>query len=1402
MAERSTDIPVQSMNEREVFVGPRPFERAEEKLFFGRDREISELLSLVTSNRVVLCYAPSGAGKTSLINAGLQPRLEREGFEVLPSTRVRGLIPEGVDETTIANIYVFNAVLSLAKETGVPAELTRCTLTEYLSTVPHLTDAEDFSSPRILIFDQFEELLTSYLERWQEREGFFQQVHGALQEDPLLRVLFVMREDFVARIEPFMRILKPLQQTRFRLDLLGPNGAQAAVTGPLRGTHRRFKDGVVETLIEELRKVRVESTHGEATEVIGEYVEPVQLQVVCRNLWTSLPDDVHEISHEHVKAYGDVDQALREFYESCLTGARSGLRANEADLRQWFERQLVTPAGTRGIVFRDAQQTAGLSNVIVDFLENRHIIRGEWRAGSRWYELTHDRLIEPIQRANERWRSQRQSRRNRILGFAGAVVALTLVLFSALLSFQQPFTANPQSAYTQSASTVVAVQTVAQEQVDVAQENATISLSRQLAAQALLTDDPELARLLAVQANEFYDTAESRKSLHRILSKQANLDTQFLQEFNPQIITPTLVKLFENHTSFVLTVAFSPDGRHFVSAGADSTILLWDVATAEPIGPPLTGHKGNILTVTFSPDGNIIASAGLDGQIIFWDAFTGQRLGDPLIGRDGIVTSLAFSPDGERLAAGEEYDTVQIWDVETGASLAKLSHPNAVWSVAWSPNGRYIASGSADSALHVWDAATFREVRTMRGHRGIVRTVAWSPDGKTLASGSIFETNKESGAEVGEVILWDAETGRKIAQPLQDLLSVSIRTVAFDPTGRILAIGRGDYTVILWDTQTGAVLADPLRAHRGGVMSLAFSPDGRYLVSGSLDKKVALWDLHPPVRSVAVDPGGALLASSQGNIISLWDLSAGVSTPIKILDGSSTDILALAFSHDGSMLASSARDGTIHIWEPRTGELLNKIQTTGGVSSLAFSPDNLLLASGYQDGSVLLWDLASGEPSHGFAGDHGAIVKIQFEGKGSNLSALGTDGSLLSWDLTSSPPQQAMLPGAQGGVASVALSQDGQKAAYFQDSGDGEAAVLSTNGRAHGIYLLSFWNQSFDPNVNADDIDFVIIKATEGTQFVDPKFEDYVSSIQSVPMRGAFHYFRAGQPWKDQADLFLATVKDKGFQFYILEVEDQPQENGTDFLGDAEKWLKYVAERADSRIMLASIGSYLAEIGATSDWIKDWPLLIIEYPFKPDRNANPALPEGFSDWRIWNYTDKGSGKAYGVGTGNIFLLVYNGTPLEMSQWLGINTFSIVERNTGNVVHPKQAIQVSTPDGMVFSPDGSYLAVAGPGTVKLLDTTSRETTPSISAEEVSTLIVGGRSIFSLAFLPDGNSLVMGTDDGTILLWDLSLLGSAPQMQRMIDIACSQVHQNFTEDEWDRYVSTTTDRKATCPNVPLP
>jgi len=188
------------------YPGPRPFEQGEQNLFFGRDREVKELLSLIIAHRVVVLYAQSGAGKTSLLNAGLVPLLTEEGFEILPVARVRGFEPEDIDLSDIANIYVFNTLVGWSENKAEPAPLMRASIISFLKEREHLEDEFGDSSPRLAIFDQFEELFTFYPERWNEREDFLRQVVDALEADPLLRVLFVMREDYLASLVSYNRL--------------------------------------------------------------------------------------------------------------------------------------------------------------------------------------------------------------------------------------------------------------------------------------------------------------------------------------------------------------------------------------------------------------------------------------------------------------------------------------------------------------------------------------------------------------------------------------------------------------------------------------------------------------------------------------------------------------------------------------------------------------------------------------------------------------------------------------------------------------------------------------------------------------------------------------------------------------------------------------------------------------------------------------------------------------------------------------------------------------------------------------------------------------------------------------------------------------------------------------------
>jgi tetratricopeptide (TPR) repeat protein len=625
------------------FVGPRPFESADQLLFFGREREAEDLVSLLVTQSEVLLYAASGAGKTSLLNASLIPKLrEKHRFDVLDPARVKGEMPRGVDPAGAPNIFMFNALLHMAGKQADPVALQTATLASFLAARGRPRGKDETPVPRLVIFDQFEEILTSYPDCWNQREAFFAQVREALKGsstlrrddvlrpealaeglasknglsrylaqqlggdgghppdgaggpglpalvrglnrlirtgalypgvgeevpltdrmrdlikakarstdaerlnrmlleeafpgaiaggtpgDPRLRVLFVMREDHVAALDPYLGVLPEKLRARYRLERLRPEAALQAVTRPLERTSRRFAQGVAKQLVRDLietevrtpsrpdyrvvvppRKVwrlraalggaalrsfeylalrslelrgaapgekgapgpdEVQAVCQEAWKILtlsgfevtndrltrygdpersfaafarglirdlagrGEvpqltplalqgvaklatwmlrgqgrvmvdeqFVEPVQLQVVCEGLWDALRPDEREITREHLEKYGDVNQSLSAFYEKSIREAARAARVPAWKLRGWFERELITPDGTRGMVFRGQSDTGGVRNAAVDLLEARHLIVRVERGGSSWYEIAHDRFIGPIQNSNRLW---------------------------------------------------------------------------------------------------------------------------------------------------------------------------------------------------------------------------------------------------------------------------------------------------------------------------------------------------------------------------------------------------------------------------------------------------------------------------------------------------------------------------------------------------------------------------------------------------------------------------------------------------------------------------------------------------------------------------------------------------------------------------------------------------------------------------------------------------------------------------------------------------------------------------------------------------------------------------------------------------------------------------------------
>ena len=514
-------------DQRNPYVGPRTFSEADARYFFGREREARDLLSLVIAEPLVLFYAQSGAGKSSLLHARLIPALRQEEFEMLPIGRVAGGLP--AEGARPSNIFLYNLLLSIDNGRTPPAQLAQLSLGDYIAQ--RRTELEP-DTALVLIIDQFEEILTTHSARWPEREAFFQQLGQALRDDSLLWVVLSLRDDYVAALDPFAPHVPNKFRGRFYMQRMDITAALQAIERPAAQAGRPFAPGVAQTLVQNLAQIRTRTG-----EVAGEFVQPVQMQVVCFQLWENLAQTtLPQITAEALRDLGDVNAALGQFYEQSLTATAQATGLPNKQLRDWFTRELITEAGTRGLVFQGNSETGGLPNSAVTDLEKRYLIRGEWRGGNLWYELTHDRFIEPIQKANEAWYSARRARWMRwATTAAGSLILLLICVVAFLQTTDTPVTTDAgvlTTVQAEAAATVIVYQqeaAVAQAQSTEIASTATVEAA--LAATAIAQQNAQAQATATAQAELNTQATASAATLQaELLVAQATADARATAE--------------------------------------------------------------------------------------------------------------------------------------------------------------------------------------------------------------------------------------------------------------------------------------------------------------------------------------------------------------------------------------------------------------------------------------------------------------------------------------------------------------------------------------------------------------------------------------------------------------------------------------------------------------------------------------------------------------------------------------------------------------------------------------------------------------------------------------------------------------------------------------------------------
>ena len=277
----------------------------------------------------------------------------------------------------------------------------------------------------------------------------------------------------------------------------------------------------------------------------------------------------------------------------------------------------------------------------------------------------------------------------------------------------------------------------------------------------------------------------------------------------------------------VWAVAFSPNGKHAVSAGDDKRLDIWSA--------PDWQHKksfssGSINSATFATtDPDMIAAAGNDGKIGIYN-LNADTMAFASVKAPDEVYFLAFSPSTRVLASVGKDKAISLWDWLTGESRGHLTgHTDVIWAVAFSPDGKLLASASKDKTVRIWHELNGGwESRILNGHTSAVISVAFSPDGKVLATGSDDNTIK----------LWNTNTWEEVRTFTGHTSYVT--SLAFSPDGGTLVSGSNDNSIRLWDVQTGE-LRQLLNGHTKGVTSVCLSPDGNLILSAGRDGAVKLW---------------------------------------------------------------------------------------------------------------------------------------------------------------------------------------------------------------------------------------------------------------------------------------------------------------------------------------------------------------------------------------------------------------------------------------------------------------------------------------------------------------------------------------------------------------------------------
>ncbi len=997
--------------------GLASFTREDADRFFGRERRIESVVNRLRVEPLLAIAGPSGAGKTSFVQAGVVPRLPR-GWWALSARPGR------------APIAALEAALRGAG-ISLPGDLAAALASDPDALGAALRAAGGERGTVVVCVEQFEEVFTLCPDADQQRLYLEGLTRAARNGDDPVRVIVTLRDDFLVRAQSAPALRDRLSQAVEILTTPDASDLLRILVEPARRAGYAFDDPALPT---EMVDAVVDKPGGLAL-----------LSFTAASLWEARDRDTRRLTRSGYQALGGVGGALAQHAEVTL----ATLAGEQRRLVREAFRHLITAEGTRATLSRgDLLELLGGGDnaeaVLERLIAARLLVTQESESGEDRIEIVHEALVSAWPRLAEWVREDADSARSRDhLRIAArqwderSRPRALLMRDEALADYRRWQSKSPgplttlEQAFADASLREDArgrrIRRISLATIAVAASATVVTLlwlNGRTKEQRLRAED-NLLSLYEEQGRQALLARDYFRALPYLsAARTGGRNGPALRFMLAEAMRPLRQRpLVLTHHDAPTWVAFSPDGRQLVTtseAAPDATLWSTDGRLLHTLRSKPTGPGAGVFMASFDPAGALVATAGRDGTARVWSARDGTPIAT--LAHPRPVLWVAFSPSGDRLATACGDGLVRIYS-RAWVPIATLDTGSPVVRLAWSPAGDRLAS--AGNGARLWNA-TGAPARTLEEASTTVTRVEFAPDGQTIALGTADGT-----VRLHRIEKEDSRTLSGHAGLINDL--------AFSPDGARLVTASGDSTARVWDVSTGNLVAS-LEGHGDVVWSAVFSPDGSRVLTGSFDGSARLWDRDGTPLGVLIghsslvyravfDPTGERIATvGLDGSARIW--SAKVHSTVRFLVGH--PVYSAAFSSDGQRLLTLSIDGTARVWDVRSGRELRRMTIPDEVSSALFlrgdqvawverlrvrvpapdggatdatvevgapirtaeaSPRGDRLLTVTWDRHAVVWDLASRGKLASFP-----ALSARFGQDGRTIPAIGIDGQLDVWD--------------------------------------------------------------------------------------------------------------------------------------------------------------------------------------------------------------------------------------------------------------------------------------------------------------------------------------------------------------------------------------------------------------------